>query len=396
MRGGPRRGVKILSAGKGIAERRDLLPGYESFNFSVSDAGREELSAHFGGWARYDFSQETSANDVQYAFVSYQRKYDNSTVRLGRVMVFEGAAAAERVDGIYARTDIFGPALGVSAFGGVPAETGIDTAGNNLIYGVRLHHRLEGVYEIGISGLKEEKNKASFRRDAGVDLWLKPAGKVEILGKSLYDDVENEWSEHAYNLVLGPFDKIRFNTETTRYDYSAYLRTATTSALNSNSGLLDTNETVFSIGEEVSYAASDRLTVFGQFKLYSYNQSGNASSYGARIHYSASKQNAAGLAILRMDGDEDQQQYTQFRVYGARSIGKGTVAVDLIDIAFDENIGDGRHAYSAVLAGAYDLSRSFRIGADVEYLNSPVFNNEVKALAKIIYAFGSKIGGGVL
>jgi hypothetical protein len=374
----------------------DLLPGYEYFNFSVRDAGREELSADFGGWARYDFNQETSANDVQYAYVSYQRKYDNSTVRLGRVMIFEGAAEAERVDGIYARTDILGPALGITAYGGVPAETDIDTPGNNVIYGARLYHRRENVYEIGVSGLKEEKNDGAFRKDFGTDLWLKPAGKIELLGKSLYDDVDKEWSEHAYNLVLGPFDKIRLNTQMSRYDYSAYLRTATTSALNINSGLLDPNETVFTIGEEVSYAASDRLTVYGQYALYAYKQSGNASSYGARVNYSATKQNAAGVSVNRMDGDEDQQRYTQFRVYGARMIGKAVVAVDLIDVALDRNIGGEHHVYSAVLAAAYDLSRSFRIGADVEYVNSPFSSEEVKAFAKIIYMFGPRIGGGGL
>lgn len=395
-------GVALDGASRSYLQSResqggtDYLPGYEYFNFSVRDAVREELSAHFGGWARYDFSQETSENDVQYAFVSYQRKYDNTAVRLGRVMVFEGVATAERVDGISARTDIFGPALGVSAFGGVPAETGIDTPGNDVIYGARLSHRRQDLYEIGISALREEKNEALFRRDIGADLWLKPAGRIEILGRSFYDDLEEAWSEHAYQLVLGPFDKIRLNTDISRYDYSAYLRTATTSALNLNTGLLDENETVLGAGEEIFYAASDTLTVSGHYRLYRYNVAGDASSYGARINYARGKQNAAGLDIQRMDGDEERLQYIQYRLYGSRSIGKAVVAVDLIDISYDENIGGEDHGYTAVLAGAYDLNRSFRLGADVEYLNSPFFEDEVRAFAKIIYTFGSRSGGGVL
>jgi hypothetical protein len=132
-----------------------LLPGYEYLDLSVRDIGGDAISAHFGGWGRFDFREETGDKDVQYAFVSYRRKEANSVVNLGRIMVFEGVAA-ERVDGAYARTDLAG-GLGISAFGGSPVEVGIDTPGNNIIYGARLSHQLPNLYGIGVSFLKEER-----------------------------------------------------------------------------------------------------------------------------------------------------------------------------------------------------------------------------------------------
>ncbi len=139
------------------ADGTRLTPAYEYLDFNVQNLGDEAVSAHFGGWFRYDLSEQTSNSDVQYGYLSFRSKSDNSIVNLGRVMVFEGLAA-ERVDGLYARTDLAGN-FGISAFGGSPVETQIDLPGNNLIYGARLTHQAPGVYRVGVSYLKEEKNR---------------------------------------------------------------------------------------------------------------------------------------------------------------------------------------------------------------------------------------------
>jgi hypothetical protein len=118
-------------------------------------------------------------------------------------MVFEGVAA-ERVDGAYARTDLAG-GLGISAFGGSPVEVGIDTPGNNIIYGARLSHQLPNLYGIGVSFLKEEKNDTDFRKEQGVDLWFRPI-EVELLGRSSIMPTRRG-DEHTYNLIFGPFDR---------------------------------------------------------------------------------------------------------------------------------------------------------------------------------------------
>ena len=136
----------------------DFLPGYEYLDLLARDVGNEEISAHFGGWGRYDFREEDGDTDIQYAFVSYKRKYDNAVVNAGRVLVFEGVAAAERVDGLYARTDLAG-GFGISAYGGSPVEEGFDTPGNNMVYGARIFYQQPNLYGIGVSALKEEKQQ---------------------------------------------------------------------------------------------------------------------------------------------------------------------------------------------------------------------------------------------
>jgi hypothetical protein len=88
-----------------------LLGAYEYLDLAVQNIGPETITFHTGGWLRYDITGEDfdkkSSTDLQYAYLSFKSKTDNTVVNLGRVMVFEGVAA-ERVDGVYARTDLMG------------------------------------------------------------------------------------------------------------------------------------------------------------------------------------------------------------------------------------------------------------------------------------------------
>lgn len=376
-----------LRSEQSISEN-NLLPGYEYLDLSLGDVGNENISIHFGGWGRFDFKQETGETDLQYAFVSYKYRYDNAFVNLGRVMVFEGVAA-ERLDGGYARTDLAGN-FGVSLFGGVPAETSINAPGNNVLYGARLSHQSAGLYRIGISALRQERDDGDVREDAGVDIWLQPANRVEVTGLSVYDSIDDSWKEHAYSLVLGPFDKIRLITDASWYDYSSFFRPASTAAFTFTTGLLDPAETAWHLGEEIQYSLSDKINVFANYRIYRYEKAGDASSYGGRVNYAHGEGTAAGLSVNRADGDTDRLKYTQYRLYGAAMMGTTQIAVDLIDLAFD-NSDD---SYSATLALAYNVTPSLILAGDAEYLTSPTFERDVRLLARIIYRFGFKTGGG--
>ena len=130
------------------ADSTKILGAYEYLDFDVQNIGNETISFHTGGWLRYDLKDEEfgkkTNNDLQYSYLSFKSKTDNTVVNLGRVMVFEGVAA-ERVDGLYARTDLM-YGFGISAFGGNPVEDGnADLPGDNVIYGGRRAHAMPGL-----------------------------------------------------------------------------------------------------------------------------------------------------------------------------------------------------------------------------------------------------------
>ena len=377
------------------ANDTNLLPFYEYLDFAVHDLGSESLSAHFGGWLGFDMvnhssfvNGEKTGKDLQYGYLSFSAKENNAVVNLGRVMVFEGVAN-ERVDGLYARTDIKG-GFGISAFGGIPVETGGgDTPGNNTIYGARVSHQYQGLYSIGLSFLKEDKNSNTFRKEEGIDLWLKPMNKVELMGRSSYNAETKGWMENAYYLILGPFASFRFNTEFSTINYEDYFAGTTSNVFKFQpTGPIDPKEKVKILGEEAFWSINNNWAASADYKNYDYTIAGSASYYGAKLTYNKPKEYSAGAAIHRMDGDVDRLKYDEYRVYASmRMMEKLDVTVDLFDVKYKQAINGVTNAYSAALAAGYELMEKLKVGVDVEYSKNPDFNKDVRLLAKLNYGF---------
>ena len=371
----------------------NLLPIYEYLDFSVQDLGKESISIHFGGWLGYDLQDNSfggddkkKGSDLQYGYVSYRRSTGNSLVNVGRIMVFEGIAA-ERVDGIYARTDLM-KGFGISAFGGAPVETNINMPGNNTIYGGRVSQQNAGLYTIGLSYLKEDKNSDTYRKEGAIDVWVRPVNKVELTGRSSYNFQTTGWMEHAYYLMFGPFDKLRVNAEATWINYGDYFMASTSSAFKMTpGGALDPNEKVSILGPEVFYAINDKWAVSAVYKSYSYDIAGSASYYGAKLTFRVPKSYSAGISAHKMDGDTDRLQYDEYRVYASKRMHKLDVTLDLVDVKFKQSINNVSNAYSATLAAGYELSERLALGADLEYAKNPDFDKDVRLFAKMTYRF---------
>jgi len=374
-----------------------ILGGYEYLDFAVKDIGSETISFHTGGWLREDFKTEEynkkSNSDLQYSYLSFKSKTDNTVVNLGRVMVFEGVAA-ERVDGIYARTDVKG-GFGISAFGGSPVETNIDTPGNNVIYGGRLTHQVGDIYMIGISALKEEKDSQDYRKEEGIDLWVHPMAKVDITGRSSYNEITKGWAEHTYALMLGPFAKLRLDTTASWINYNDYFFRVTTSAFSLNAlstGLLPADEKVRILGEAASYQVSDNVSIIADYKNFNYSLEGDANYYGVMAKYSVSGAGGAGIGYHRMNGDTDKLRYNEYRVYGYKKLGKFDLTADVLDVVYDSPINTVKDSYTGSLAAQYDLTEAWQLGADVEYSHNPDFQQDTRGFVKLLYHFGAKGG----
>jgi hypothetical protein len=267
-------------------------------------------------------------------------------------------------------------------------ETGTDSPGNSIIYGGRASHQNAGLYTIGLSYLKEEKNSNTFREEEGIDLWLRPVNKVELMGRSSYNAETKGWMENTYYLILGPFDKLRFNTEATWINYADYFAAATTNVFRMTpGGPIDPKEKVNILGEEVMYAINNNWTVSVDYKAYDYDIAGSASYYGAKVTYMMPKLYNAGLSVHKMDGDTDRLKYEEYRIYASKKMNKVDVAIDLLDVKYKESINDVTNAYSATIAAGYELKHNLKLGLDVEYSKNPDFDKDVRVFAKVVYGF---------
>jgi hypothetical protein len=376
------------------ADSNKILGVYEYLDFALQDIGNEAISFHTGGWLRYDLKEEEfekrSNSDLQYSYLSFRSKTDNTVVNLGRVMVFEGVAA-ERVDGLYARTDLKA-GFGISGFGGNTVDTGSDLPGNNVIYGGRLFHEWDDVYRIGLSALKEEKDSQDYRREEGIDIWVHPIDKVDLTGRSSYNDVTKGWMEHSYALMMGPFEKLRLTASASAVNYDDYFYGATMSAFTVQSDLIQPNEKVRTLGGEASYPITDAVMIIADYKNYNYEIAGKADYLGGKLKYSLSEVGGVGIGIHSMVGDTNELKYNEYRVYGYKKFGHLDVSADVIDVAYVNAINGVKDSYAASLAAQYDLAEAWKLGADAEYSHNPDFDKDIRVFFKVLYHFGTKGG----
>jgi hypothetical protein len=381
------------------ADGTRYLPLYEYLNFNAGNAGSDAVTFHFGGWYRYDFQNEElgtrSTGDLQYAYITMKKSMGNATVSLGRLWVNEGVASAQ-IDGAYARTDLKG-GFTIAAYGGSPVETDNDTRSGDSIYGGRLSQGLPGIYTLGVSYLQEKNNSLDFRKEEGIDAWIRPFGKLELMGSSSYNAETKNWMQHQYHATVGPFSWFRLNLDVSKTWYKEYF-----AAVNSTQSMLmsafsftniDPNETVTMTGGSIVMTPGGPLTVVADYRKYDYQVLNDSATYaGGSVAYTGTGF-SAGAAVHRMSGPTADLRYDEQRAYVFKQIAKADVTLDFLHVAYDEAINGVSDAYTTTAAAGYSFTPKARFVADVEYAKNPDYNRDVRGMLTFVYAFDAKLGG---
>ncbi len=377
------------------ADKSKIVPLYEYLDLSLDNIGDNRVSFHSSGWGKADLGDESYGKrydaDLLYAYLSFKNDKNNTTINLGRVLVFEGVAA-EKVDGFYARTDIkYG--FGASAYVGRPVETESNGVSGDLIYGGRLSYEIPSIVVLGASYLKENSGSSDFREEEGADIWLNPVRQVVITGRSSYNSMTNGWMEHTYFLSLGPFSNLRLNSEVSWISYKDYFSSATTDVFKLMTGILDPAEKVLILGQEAAYSINENLTASADYKHYDYDLAGNANYYGGKLSYAVLGKGGAGVSFHRMSGATDKLRYNEYRVYGFKKFGRADLTLDFLDVDYDSEIDGMKNTYAASLAIGYNFSNKVKTVADVDYSRNPNFNRDVRTFLSLVWQFDSAFGG---
>ena len=370
-----------------------LMPLTEYLNFKVDNSDKDSVSFNFGGWYRYDLRDESTNgrynDDLQYAYISIKKRSGNTVLDLGRVLVHEGIAS-EQVDGIHARTDLKG-GFTVAAFGGSPVETISDTRRGDSIAGGRIAQGLPGYYIIGISHLDEKNNSSSFRREEGVDIWLRPLTKLEVQGTSSYNAIERGWMQHSYYMTVGPFGDLRLNSEFSKIDYKQFFSSLTVSAFTFPN--IDPNETITTAGGSIDYAITRQLTAIADYKNFHYSIAGQANYYGGKMAF-AGESFGMGVSGHRMDGATAALQYDELGIYVSQKISRADVSLQLIHLAYKQEINGVKHADNASAAAGYAITPKARLVVDVTYATDSDFKRDVRGMATFVYSFEAHLDSG--
>lgn len=372
-------------------------PFYEYLDFNVDGIGAAQVSFHFGGWGRLDLADKNPAfgtrsadGDIQYAYFTFRKDTGNTIVNLGRVPVFEGVAS-EIVDGLYAKTD-FKYGFGVSAYAGNPVETTYFERDTDFIYGARLKYDVpNNIARIGVSYLKEDGNSQTRREEEGADLWVMPLKNVNIMGRSSYNSETDGWMEHDYRLVVGPFSNFTITPFLQWISYKDYFTSYSSSAFNFSlvPEIINPNDKVLILGGQADYAIYKQIVVDADYKHFHYDLSGNADYFGGKVTYQIPifKAGGVGLGYHRMNGQNDEFKYDEYRIFAYEKRGKADVTADFLLIHYDDPINSVKTATTALLAGGYDITKATRVAADVSYSHDPYFRNDWRGLFKLIYKF---------
>src|SRR5512134_122804 len=193
-------------------ETREFTPVYEYLSADVRRLGGTSVSFHFYGWGRQDLQDETghdkTSGELGSAYLQYLHPTGNGEARLGRFFFTEGAAA-EIIDGIFLKfRSPFG--LGASVFGGVPVEASItSTETGDSLFGGRIFFAKAGFAELGVSYLMEKGDfQGDDRTEIGGDLWIRPFGPVELLGRATYNDATGDLAYQRYVLRITPIARV--------------------------------------------------------------------------------------------------------------------------------------------------------------------------------------------
>jgi hypothetical protein len=376
-------------------DKKNIFPAYEYLRLNMTDnrSDGSGVSFYLGAWGRADLADKSSSNnpegDLQYAYLTYHAPKNNSIATVGRQFISEGVAA-ERIDGLYLRTD-FDYGIGAAAFFGNSVITEPTYQGGTVVYGTRISQTHKKYYTVGASILKSDReNDSRYREEAGLDLWLRPLQQVDITGRSTYNSMTSGWMENSYALSYAPLPTLNLGTDFSHINFKDYLYGVTTSALSITNPIWKSNEKQTAVGVNAAYSAIKNLNVAADYKFYSYDQSGDASYFGGKASYSFPEALMVGAGLHRMEGAVDRLRYVEFRTFAAKKFGHADVTVDFININYDKSINDITNSYAVTGACGYEVSRQLKVGADIEYSRNPDFDREVRALVKATYSFDTK------
>lgn len=388
--------AKTILRMKTTIDQKDLYPVYEYLRLNMTDnrSDGSGVSFYLGVWGRLDLADKStdkySDADLQYAYLSYRAAKNNTVVNLGRQFVTEGVAA-EKLDGLYLRNDFAG-GFGAAVFAGKSVITEPDKKGGNFVYGARLSQGMKKYYSVGLSALKSETDaKSRYREEFGADLWLHPMKQVDLTGRSSYNNLTEGWMEHAYVLSVNPLDQLRISADFSQINYHDYFYNMTTNIFSFANRLnIANNEELTTAGVALSYLPLKNLTISADYKNYGYKIDGNADYFGGKATYSLPESFAVGCSVHRMEGHVDRLRYTEYRAFASKKLGHADLALDFTNVGYDSRINGVRNSYALAGSAGYEFGQRVKLGADMEYSQSPDFDNEVRGLLKVTYLFDTK------
>ncbi len=375
-----------------------FTPVYEYLSADVRGLGGTPFSFHFYGWGRQDLQDASgsgkTSGDLGSAFFQYIHPSGNTEGRLGRFFLTEGGAS-ETMDGVFlkSRTEV---GLGASIFGGVPVERSITSTGaGDSIYGGRLFFVHPGHAEVGVSFLLEKGEfQGDDRKEIAGDVWLRPPGPVEMIGRAAYNEATGGLSSQRYVVRLMPIAAVDLALGYETYTYKRFFQTTLNPAFLPPA--IDNGDKVRIVSARLDWEAVKNLTIEAGVKNIHHAASdpGDANRLEAGIRYAYNdRKDAGGLSMALVTADRDENAYREYRGFATFSPGKWRFALDALTQRYKQAINGTSRAYHVVGSAGFRLLEFLQLSGDMTYTQSPRFREDYAVLVKASLLFETVTGG---
>ncbi len=375
---------------QGRADPRDgnlysSVPIYQQVALTLSDVPLrhvDDLRLVISGWGELDFlvtdRHVGGSGDLDMGFIEGKLWRRRLTVRLGRQLVYGGAARMQPLDGILLSVRLWRN-VSLDGYAGVPVTPRFGIRQGDFSTGGRLHWQPTFETALGISFAEMLKDGRQARQDMGVDGRWRPTRSVVLTGYALLSLLELRLAEADLAASYAPRSSILLTADYRRTSPDLFLPRGSILSVFSQ-------ETRDEAGATFFWRALSRLRIEGDWHAI-IDGSGFGQRGGARLTVSLGPAFettiTAEARVLRLGAGDG---YTQARLYVIQRLPRSIVATfDLDGYALRQPINGQTFSLTSALSLGWDFSPRWRVAVSGIADTTPLLQRNFECMAKLVF-----------
>ncbi len=365
------------------------VPLYQTMTLTIDDVPLrhvDDLRLVLSGWGQFQFAPSGSAlagtGDVDVGFVEGKLFHRRLELRLGRQLVFGGAAHALPLDGASV-TARLPRRLALNVYGGVPVTPRFGVHQGDFAAGGRLSLRPTVDSELGASFLEMLKDGLQARQDLGFDARYRPSlpalRSLVLTGYALVSLIELRLIEGDVAAVWQARAPLQLGVDYRRTSPDLYLP---------RSSILSVfaQETHDEVGGNLYWRPLSRLRIEGDYHAIldddGFGQRGGARVVGT-LGAAFTTTLTAETRVLRLATGDG---YVQGRLYAIQRLSTRLVGtLDLDAYSLEKPINGQTFSFTSAATLGWDFAPGWRTVLTAIADSTPQVERRFECMAKVVY-----------
>jgi len=361
------------------------VPVFENVALMVSDVRLrhvEDLRVVVAGWGEVTLGAspvlEGATGDLDLGFVEGKLFDRRLELRLGRQLIFGGAARAQPMDGASATVRIWRRVY-FNAYGGVPVTPRFGVHQGDFMTGGRMFWRPTVDSEVGASFLEMLDDGLQARRDLGVDARWRPLRSLTLTGYALLSLLELRLGEGDLAAQWQPLSSLQLGADYRRTSPDLFLPRSSILSVFSQ-------ETRDEAGGNAWWRPISRLRVEGDYHVI-FAEAGFGQRGGARVSASLGRYFettlAAEVRLLRLARGNG---YVQERLYLIQRLATSWVATLDFDLySLEQPINGQTLSFTSAATLGWEIAPRWRAVVTGIADTTPQVERRFECMAKLVY-----------